>query len=192
MKAVERIREFISNLDEKSFYIMLGVTSFIIFLTAVLIMFYTRSQINVLQEQLVDINDQRVKIAVLLNRYDVVNKQRKEVDEILAREGARDEGFKFKILGYFQKVLDVLGMSKNLVQDPVPTTVRKDKDYEETSLNPMLKELSMKQLTDLLQKIAGYELVYIKKIEITRAESMPPSVNVNLTIATLKAAEVAE
>ena len=187
MKVVEYVREFISSLDERSFYIVLSVSLSAIFFISGFIMYYTRGGINSLQEQLVEINDGRRSISILLGRYTSVKKQRQAVNAILSREKG------FKIYGYFhEKVLDPLGISKNLVQDTPPITTKKDKDYEEISLTGVLNELSMKQLTDLLQKIAENELVYLKKIEIVKSESMPPSVNATLTIATLGSTEVAE
>lgn len=186
MKVVEYVREFVSSLDERGFYILLSVALSAIFFISGFIMYYTRGRINSLQQQLIEINDGRRSISILLGRYTSVKKQRQAVNAILSREKG------FKIYGYFHEVLDSLLISKNLVQDTPPITTKKDKDYEEISLTGVLNELSMKQLTDLLQKIAENELVYLKKIEIVKSESMPPAVNVTLTIATLGSTEAAE
>ncbi len=180
MRLVEYIKNFLQDLDDQHFYMVLGVLLFSILLFSGMLIFNTVRSKHTAELQLEEINEQRRSVQILLGRYNQVQKQKASVNALLAREKG------FKIFGYFTELLDELGLRRNLKQEPdEPKLESVGKDYTEYILTGVLGRLSMKQLTDLLQKIDNNELVYPKRLEITKADGMPPAIDVTISIATL-------
>lgn len=180
MNAFESIKNFLETLDGRQFTVFAGVVVGILVLISVLLMWSTVQSIASIRLRIEEINEQRRKVQSLLVRNNKVQEQKSSVDEFLARE--KD----FKIFGYFEKVIEELGLERNLKQRPEePRSEEVGKDYIEYTLTGNLTRLNMKQLTDLLMKIADNKSVYPKKLDIVRAEGMRPAIDVTLSIATL-------
>ena len=179
MEALENIKTFIDELDQKTFYKYLGIALGVITLCVILLMARHYSHINYLKQRINTINGFREDAKQILDKAQYVQQQRKEVDAMLAK----DEDF--KIIGYFEDLLTKLGLSdKKGVY--TPSRIDRDKQYQESILNATFTGMNMKQVSQLLEEIEKNERIYAKQLEIIKSEKPPRSVNVSLTIATLQ------
>jgi len=181
MKIFNSIQQFILNLDEKSFFTYsAGAIGTIILLCGGLIYYYY-SSINYWKKQINDINYAREEVKRIIDRDELVQKQREEVNKML------DEMPDFKIEGYFNDLIAKLGLTQNKVTTPnITYGDRGDKDYREVLLTTQFDTLNMKQLTELLNEIEQNNRIYAKELEISKSKKMPNTIDVVLTIATLQ------
>lgn len=103
------------------------------------------------------------------------------MDEIIAQDP------NFKIAGYFEDVLNKLGLASKKSSKLEVTTPAQEGRYQETVLNAKLSDMSMKELTELLKEIEQNKRVFAKELEITASKKTANTIDVNITIATLEA-----
>ncbi|HJZ24039.1 MAG TPA: hypothetical protein VJ201_06285 [Candidatus Babeliales bacterium] len=179
IKIIEHINNIVSDMDERKFYLSFAGVFVVLLVPILFLIFFTRSSMYSWQARIDEINQKRTTIAAALTRFSRVRKERERVNAKLNKEKT------FKIAGYFQEVTESLNISRNLAEEPRTTTARLDKDYTEIILTARLNDLSMQRLVDLLSKISAQELVYTKKLDITKHKGSPPAIDVSITIATL-------
>lgn len=179
MEALEKIKNFIENLEEKKFYKYLIGTLGILILILMLIVFRHYRTVQRLKKRINSINEIREEeVKKILHQADLVEKQRKEVDAMLAE----DEDF--KIGGYLKNLLEKLGLSdKKTVESP--SQIDREDNYRESILAIKFTDMDMKQLTELLNEIEQTRRIYTKELEIMKSRKTPDKLEVNITIATL-------
>ncbi|MEX0671784.1 MAG: hypothetical protein WD068_00340 [Candidatus Babeliales bacterium] len=180
MDVLVKVREFITNLDEQKFYIYTGIFIGVITLLFSIIIYRTFSTIDELKYRIESINEYRQEAQQIMARFADVKRQRAKVNEILTQDR------RFKITNYFDTLIDNLGMRQNLPNEPKVVEQDLDKQYKEVYITPALKHVNMRQFSQLLQDIEESERVYVKKIDIAKAQTRPPSIDVTITIATLQ------
>ena len=180
MDVLGKVRDFIANLDEQKFYMYIGGFLGVITLVFGILMYRTVAGINELEEQIESINEYRHDAQRIIAQFSQVKKQRAKVNQILKQDK------RFKITNYFSNLINDLGLRQHLPVEPNPSKKDLDKQYEEVQITPKLKHVNMRQLVQLLQEIEESERVYVKKLDITKAQTRPPSIDVTVSIATLQ------
>jgi hypothetical protein len=181
MNFFDKIKQYVAGLDEKSFLTYgAGALGAIVLLCAGLIYYYY-SNIGYWRKQINDINYSREEVKRIIDRDELVQKQRAEVNKML------DEMPNFKIEEYFNELIAKHGLMQNKVTTPnITYGDRGDKEYREVLLTTQFDMLNMKQLTELLNDIEQNSRIYAKELEITKAKKAPNTIDVTLTIATLQ------
>ncbi len=143
--------------------------------------YYYYSTIKYWKKQTNEINAMRDEVKVILDKDELVQKQREEVNALLS------EMPDFKIGEYFNDLIAKLGLTQNVVTSPSITYAdRGDKEYREVLLTTQFDMMNMKQLTELLNEIEQNKRIYTKELEIIKSKKTPNTIEVNLTIATLQ------
>ncbi|TET06140.1 hypothetical protein E3J79_02960 [Candidatus Dependentiae bacterium] len=177
MGLLDRIRDYITDFEEKELYryviIFLGS---IILLIGVLLFYHYRTISN-LRLRIKSINKMREEdVQVILSKANYIQRQLQDIDTLLA------EDKNFKIVGYFKDVLDKLNLADKKVIETSSQIERPDQ-YRESILDISFDDMDMKQLTELLKELEENRRIFIKKLEILRSKT-PKKLEVNMTIGT--------
>jgi hypothetical protein len=144
-----------------------------------LIIFYFYSSTNSLQKKIKNINASREdEVRVILETAAHVKQQQIIIEEILSKD------MDFKIAGYFEDLLTKLGIRDKKVSSEATTTDRDD-NYRKSELSAKFEDMSMKDLTELLQELEQKPRIATERLEITKSKKKPKTIEVNLTISTL-------
>lgn len=173
---LEKFETTIERFDEKKWYTITGIFLGGIGLLFVLLVFYYFWRASDLKKQIQTINESREEVRTLLTRAQYVQKQRQEVDTMLAAE--KD----FKLSGEISKVLAKLGLKETMMQD---SRVDREGKYQEVIVELTIDDLNMRQLTEFLNEMGKYRRVYTKKLDIIKSKKTPGMLEVNITLATL-------
>jgi hypothetical protein len=179
MVVVDRLYIFFEHLDRKDFYKYVGGYIFLVILLSSAIMYRYYAQLNTLNSAVEELNEQRDKVRRMISSSERVQKQRVEVDNLLAKEED------FKIGGYFENILAKLNLKNNKTVGDHSHIDHKN-NYRESILKVRLIDLDMKQLTELLKELALNKRIFIKELEITASKKKHKKIDVSLTIATLE------
>lgn len=182
MKVVENIRNFVDSLEEKQFYTYLGVLLFGAILIMSLIVWRYYSQVHSINEQIETINEQREETKRILTSARRVQQQRAEVDALLGQDP------NFKIGGYFEDVLNKLGLAdKKTASDKIEhSQIDHEGKYKESIRKAKLTGMNMRQLTELLHELEQNKRIFIKELEISKSIKQSKTLDISLTIATLE------
>jgi len=179
MEFLTKIRDFIQDLEEKDFYKYLGITAAILIIIIGFMVFRYYRNINYYYERIEEINDLReTDVRNLLTRFEIVKKQREDVDQMLKKEED------FKIRDYFGKLLKKLKLSEYKKEDSVVTKELSDK-YSNSELAARFVGMNMKQLCELLRELESKERIGITLLEIKRSKKTRAAIDVDITISTL-------
>ena len=179
MSIIERIHSFLNSLERKDFYKYIGAYLVIVFLILSLIIYRYYVHIDTLTTNIEEVNEQRDIVRRMLSSSDRIQKQRTEVDALLAK----NEGF--KIGGYFEEVLAKFNLKNNKMTGENSHIDHKD-NYRESILKVRLVDMDMKQLTELLKELEQNKRIFIKELEISTSKKKHKKIDVSLTIATLE------
>ena len=144
-----------------------------------LVIYKYYSNMNSLIKQINFTNAMRNETKELLARNLAVKKQKEKVDEVL------DSDKNFRIMHYFDDLTKQLRISQYVKEDK-QINIESKQDYNEIALTAKINNINMKQLVDLLQSIENKEIVFTKKLDITKSEKLPV-IDVDIVIATLQA-----
>lgn len=181
MEIIDKIYTYISNLDEKRFYQYLIGFLCAVGLLMLLIMFQYYRSVSSLKSEIAQINAAREQARTILDKGQIVKKEQREIDAIIAK----DENF--KIGQYFEDLLAKLGLSNKVDKDSLEvTSPEREGKYRESVLTAKFSGMTMKELTELLQELEFNRRVFTKGLEITASQKPPNSIDVTLTIATLE------
>jgi uncharacterized DUF497 family protein len=179
----EKIQEVIQDLDNKK---QLQITIGTLVATALLLVFFAyrfERNISDLSSKMKALNKARKETKELLSRSEIIDQQRNKVEENLEKDK------NFNLEEFLRKTLEEVKLLQNLEQPNVTINeiegVRTS-SYEEVRLDARLKNINMRQVTDLLSKIQQQERVYTKFVEIFRSASISPTVNLHIIIGTLQ------
>lgn len=174
-----KIQAYLDNIDAKHFYrYCLGFIAALCLISS-LIMFQYYRKVRSLKNKIETVNGMREEVRTILGKVQHVKKEQREVDELLKQDP------NFKIAGYFEEVLSKTGLNRKKASLEVTSPAREGK-YQESLLNVKLTDMTMKELTELLQEIEQNKRVFTKELEITASRKNANSIDVNLTIATLE------
>jgi hypothetical protein len=142
--------------------------SFFLFYSAV---YFYKKKIAIL-------NDLREEARSIRATMVQVQTQRPRVNQMLQEE------VDFKIGGYFNTVLDKLGLSDCKKTEETSQVDRQD-NYRESELIATMTNMNMKQLTELLYELEQKKRIYIKKFDIEKSKKNSKQLEIALIIATL-------
>lgn len=180
MALLERIKLFIEELDEKTFYRYAALFIAACTLLSGTIGFFYYRRVATLIKQIKRINRLREEdVRVLLEDAHQVEQQRAAVDAILSQD------IDFKIAGYFKNLLEKLNLQDKIVTEAEATTVEREDNYRESELNAKFGDLNMKEVTELLQELEQNPRISTKRLEITASKKKQKTVDVQITITTL-------
>jgi septal ring factor EnvC (AmiA/AmiB activator) len=181
VKIFDALSNYLENLDQKNFNKYLLIYLGVLLTLSLASVYYYYNTIKYWKKQTNEINATRDEIKVIVDRDELVQKQREEVNALLS------EMPDFKIGEYFNDLISKLGLTQNVVTNPSITYAdRGDKEYREVLLTTQFDMMNMKQLTELLNEIEQNKRIYTKELEIIKSKKTPNTIEVNLTIATLQ------
>lgn len=179
MEFIEKVYTYINNLEERRFYQYIAAfLGCITLITAILVFSYYRNVWS-LKSEVIHINELREEVRSILDRGQIVKKEQREIDSLIAKEE------NFKIAGYFEGLLSNQGLSNKRASVEVSSPGREGK-YKESILVARFTSMTMKELTELLQELEKNRRVFIKELDITLSQKTPNTIDVTLTIATLE------
>jgi hypothetical protein len=177
MVLLDRIRERLEKLDEKEFFkyaaLFLGIVCALAGIIIIRYYFKTSS----LNKQMKRVNVLREDVKQILDRYEMVKKQQEEINALL------DENEDFILAEYIERLRTELRLTYTVESR---TTASRDDKYQEIAINVKFTNMNMKDLTELLQEIKKNKLVYTKDLDILKSKARPGTLDVSITIATLK------
>jgi len=173
------IINFVQELDRREFYRYLAVTGGIFLCVLGIIFFFQRRQIQDLDRRLKNVNKQRQAVRKILQEHALAEEQRQAVDSILERDRT------FRIKEFFQLAVKNLGLTRAMGKEPVVIDNDLGNGYTETQLESNFRNLDMKQVSDLLNRIEQNNRLYTKELTLSKARRTQ-KVDANLVIATLQ------
>lgn len=185
MELINRLKNFISNLEEKESYKYILASIGILFLLLALLAYFYYSKINKYNNELKRINTQRQQTRKILGDYKSVNQQQFKVEEILAQDP------NFRISQAYKDIIQKSGLTVYQQDEPTRAIGESVDNKTEITLTSHLTGISMKQLTELLSNIANIIRLYPKDLTIKKSPKAQ-AIDVDLTIATLEPASTPE
>lgn len=179
MEAFKKFRDFINNLDEKEFYKYTFLFLGVFFLIIGLIFYVSYSRIAKYTALLQQLNKERLKTRKILSENRIVIQQESKVEEILARNK------NFILRQAYNEILKNVDLTKHQSEEPTTGQGITISGKIERILISHLDGITMKQLTELLLKIAEEERIYPKELIIKKTPNAK-TVDVELTVATLE------
>lgn len=181
MVIIEKIKEFIHNTEEKTFYYYLAATLGIVILLSGFLMYSYYSSVGYWQKRIRAVNELRDNVRAILTKDEIVASQRASVNTML------QETPDFKIDGYLTEILQKFSLEGNKqTSGPVAYIDHGDPEYREALLPVKFDMMNMKQLCELLNEIEQNKRVYTKDLDIIKSKKVPNTIEVSLTIGTLQ------
>ena len=118
------------------------------------------------------------QVLVILDASARVKQQQITIEDILSKETD------FKIAGYFEDLLNKLGIRDKQISFEAGTTDLEG-NYRKSELSAKFEDMTMKELTELLQDLEQKQRIATERLEITKSKKKPKTIEVNLTISTL-------
>ena len=181
MVLLDKLRSFIQDLDDKTFYQYVAIGMGSIILLIGLIWYTSYRKISFLKKRVMTVNKNRQKLQETLYTFEKVKEQQAHVATVLEKDRT------FKIVGFMDSLLTRLNLASNKLNYHQSEEIKVSlPEYTEIKLVVTLQGLNMKQLVDLLQEIDANERIYIKELDITKSTAKP-AIDVTFTVGTLQA-----
>ena len=180
MSILNTIQEFLDTLDTKDFYKYIGLFFGTVVLIVLFFVYRFYADIWSDRRQIALANNARIEVQSLLEKAALVKQQRNDVNAML------EQNPDFKIAGEFQTILSKLSLSNKIDSLDTITQERGDQQYNENILTAKFADMSMKELSELLNTLEQNKRIYTKSLDIQRARKSNRSVDVQLVIATLQ------
>ena len=180
MELNKKIIFFIINLNEKEKKQYISLTLAIVFIILSIGTYTYYSKSSMIKKQTSKVNSVRQEAKVLLEKNNIVKKQKATVDTILAKEK------NFKIKRCFDDIVKNLDLAHLMTKEPEIIETDLKEGYTEIILTAHIARSNTKQLTELLSKIEQKNRIYIKKLDITKNKNNN-SISFIIVIATLQA-----
>ncbi len=179
MTFLDSVRKTIEGIETKTFYqYVIGYLVACLLLSALLVFYYYRST-GQFYKKIKTLNTTREEeIRVILEEAALVKQQQTAVEEILAQDPD------FKIAGYFKDLLIKLNIKDKEVAEET-TTTEQEENYRKSELNARFEDMTMKELTELLQELEQKSRIATQRLEITKSKKKPKTIEVNISISTL-------
>ena len=177
MISLESIKDYIQSLNYKEMIRLLCIY-IIICITIISFLLYRHfNAISDMEQKIRLLNKARQDIQNIFTEYDHIKNKKITVDALLAQDK------NFYIQKYYQDTITSLNIqnqsSSNLVSQTWPN------GYVEESVQINFSAISMKDLCEFLQALQGTTRVFVKNLDISKA-NVEKKINVSMSIATLK------
>ena len=177
MTFLEPIKNYLNKLDLRTFYIYLASYAGTCIVLLGLMTYYYYSSLWGLQKKINNVNSHREDILTILEKKELIKQQQAAVEAILAQDP------NFKIEGYFEKLLTKFNLSDKK-DSRIVTTIDLEGNYRKSELSAKFENMTMQDLTTLLEEIEKNPRIATDKLEITKSKT-PKTIVVDLTISTL-------
>jgi len=175
---LEKAREYVAGLEENELNRYIVIVIGIIVLLMMTLLFYHYRTVSNYRLRIKKINQLREeKVQDILARAEYLEKQREEINTILA------EDKNFKTIWYFDRVKQKLQLTNKEVREQLSQIERTDQ-YLESILNVTFDDIDMKQVTELLKELEENKRIFIKKLDIAKSKKIPQKLEVSMTIGT--------
>jgi type II secretory pathway component PulM len=187
-KAFIELRERFSRLsssDRDRRAVIIGVTS-ICFLIVYIIFHSLSSGTDHLQKQVKQLKVELVRVQNLRNEYEV---SKTKISEISSRLKEENE----PLISVVERILldENIDRKNFSIRDVNARTTEKEDMYEESSIDVELKDLSLKDLVDILYKIQNNSsFLKVSNLNITTKFDKSDSMTVKLRVSTFKFKEL--
>lgn len=181
MMFINSIQDFFESLDNKQFYQYVAAFfgSLILIIIGILVYYYYATSSR--EERLQEINAMRKNtIESLLSKMQQIDRKRKEVKKMLS------ENADFKIAAYWETLLNDLRLTNKQAQKYNIEKAEFEDMYQEDILSTKFVDMTMKELTELLEALDKNPLISTKSLEITASKKKRNTIEVTLTIAALR------
>ena len=179
MVLLDNIKTFINNIEIKTFYhYILGYIIACVLLSGGTVFYYFRST-NALYKKINGIKDSREEVEVILEKAGRVQQEKTRMEEILSKD------IDFTIGGYFIKLLEELNLTSKETRKGEVTPTDLESKYRKNELNTQCDDMTMQELTILLQALEKNPRIATERLEITKSKKKPKTIEVSLTISTL-------
>lgn len=180
MILLSSIQNFFDSLDSKQFYQYIAgfFGALILIIIGILVYYYYATSSK--QEQLQNINDMRKQVEELLNKMQQVERKRAEVKKMLS------ENTDFKVAEYWEDLLNKLNLTNKQAQKATVEKAEFEDMYQEDILRPTFVDMTMKELTELLEALDKNPLISTKNLDIIASKKKRNTIDVTLTIAALR------
>lgn len=179
MKFLEPVRSFINKLDLKTFYIYLIGYSVGCIILSVLIIFYYYRSVGLLQKKIKNIESYKEEVQEILEKNALIKQQQVIVEEMLTKDP------NFKIAETFGKFLAELNLTEKEDERREINITDLEENYRKIELSAKFEDMTMRDLTLLLEKIEQNPRIATNRLEITKSKKKPKTIEVSLTISTL-------
>lgn len=179
MQVLDTINTYFEYLNYKQFQRIVIIFFSTFFFISFIILYVNIRTHKKLTTRIRTINRKRTEVRELLERYELVKRQKSEVDSFLEKD--KD----FKIAAFFDNVLQHLNLLGKKTRDPETSAENLENGYREIKLFATFSDMNMKQLIDLLDALEQNERIYTKELELYKPEQAQ-TINVNILIATLE------
>lgn len=178
MALFNTIKKFIKNLDEQELLKYFGAFALGIIGLIGLILYLNYSGVNKYRLKLQQINKERIITKKILTDYNLVNQQKRKIENILSADQ------NFYIAEEYNNLIKKLNLNRYQSEEPTKSDGQIISGKIERILTSHLDSITMKQLTELLTQIAEIERLYPKELIIKKVPNTQ-KIDVDLTIATL-------
>lgn len=177
----EKIKNFITSLEEREFYLYSAAFVGILGICMALLIYWHYSSVTNWKNQLMTLKKQRLETKNLLQNYEQFKQDQAAVSDILATDTT------FKILEYYNDLINTLKLRSFQAKEPSePITENLEEGAKEKTITTAFNNLTMKQVTDILAAIESNPRVYAKKLTMDKISKDRPKLNVTLDIATIE------
>jgi len=179
MGLLEKIRNYISGLEERELYRYVTLFIGTVILCVGIVVFYHYRTVSGLRKQIRSINRMREDdVQDILSKATYIQKQQHDIDELLAQDKY------FSLKEYLNRILGNLNLTKKeLKRTPIESAERQDQ-YSESILKVNFHDMDMKQVSELIKEFEEEPRIFIKDLEIVRSEKMSNKLDVTITIGT--------
>ncbi len=181
MRIIETLQTYSVNLSRRNFYLILGTIMSATALICSIILYRHYGHVTSLQTQLRRLNKDRGEARELLSKDLQIKKQRTVVEEMLQKNK------NFKLMQYFDTTINKLNLEPYIKDKQISVTSLENlraEGYSEIRLTATLVNMNTQQLAQLLYEIEQNELVFTKRVEITKSATLP-AIDAEIIIATI-------
>lgn len=178
MKFLEPVKSLINKTDLKTFYTYMIIYGIMCLILSILIIIYYYSSVNALQKKIKNIDAHRDDVHEILEKYALIKQQQLIVEEVLAKDPL------FKISGTFAKLLADLNLTDKKTSEDL-SIIDLEGNYRKTELNAKFTEMTMRELTVLLERLEQNPRIATNRLDITKKKPNDKTIDVSLTISTL-------
>lgn len=171
--------DLLVRLDRRQFfrYSLIGLGIVVALSSGIVIQLYRSSKS--FKKRIGRLNQYREQTQEILQRAHDVATQRAAVNELLA------EDVDFKIGGYFNELVDSLNLTNKKKGIDTLQTIERTDNYLEQNVTAKFVDMNMKELATLLVELENNPRIFVRELEIKRAEKIAGTIEVTLIIATL-------
>lgn len=177
MMSLESLKDYIQSLNQKEIIRVISAYSILYMILIGILLYRHHSMITDMHNKIHLLNKARKDIQSIVTEYEHIKSKQNDVDQLLAKDK------NFYLQKYYQETIASVNITNQTVSNLISQTW--PNGYTEESLQINVLQITMQKLCEFLQALQGNSRVFVKNLDITKA-NVPKKINVTLSIATLK------